>query len=67
MRAGVLARMQGSLERILLHDDVPGAVAFVEDQVRRLLSGEAAGQARPGQNYKKMEGLLTFKKNASKP
>jgi len=37
---GLRLLVQGALERILMRRDVPGAVAFVEGEVSRLLSGK---------------------------
>lgn len=37
---GLRLLVQGGLERILMQRDVPGAVAFVEGEVSRLLSGK---------------------------
>jgi hypothetical protein len=37
---GLRLLVQGALERILMQQDVPGAVAFVEGEVSRLLSGK---------------------------
>jgi len=35
----LLVLRQGVLARMLLHEDIPGAVAFAESEIRRLLSG----------------------------